>query len=81
MKRIVEYVRATERDFKRAIRGRKILVMVQSVDFWIMVSRGEAIELFREVRGDLAWDFEGDKVYLHGSAEELFGRGGEIERY
>ena len=68
----------TKADFRRALKGRKALVMVAGTEVRVFVAHSEAMHIWAAVLGNLGWSFDGDHIYIETNADETFGRRGGV---
>ena len=74
-----------EKEFRSAIWGKYIYVLVQGTEFNVQISRKDALSFFEYTRGNIAWNIvedewgNGDDIYLEANATELFGITGSME--
>ena len=67
-----------EQEFRRAIWSKCIYFTVPGVQRYVQVSRNEALRLFEEVEGDIAWYAEDKDIVLVCNAIHMYGHSGDL---
>lgn len=68
----------TEQEFRRAIWSNRIYFTAHGVQRYVQISRKEALRLFEEVEGDIAWYTEGKDIVLVCNAVHTYGHSGDL---